>query len=353
MAVLDYHVGVLCPSLENCVISLLPEQYDFADIQLQPRVSLSDVASRAEINLEIDGAVPIIVANMDTIGTFEIAKILAPERLMVAILKDFSADEWKQALDEGGLDARLLIPTLGLRGLDEEIQRVRQIIVHAPQVRMVCLDVANGYLKSVAEAVRKIKDAFPDLLVCAGNVVGVDGLEHLARAGADVVKVGIGSGGVCITRKMTGIGRPQFSAIHNMAQAAQDIGVQLVSDGGMTDPGAAVKAFAAGASYVMAGSYFAGHEETGTRFHGMSSDRSRQDRGEGVAGYRASEGREVILAPKGSLGHTVRGLLGGLRSACTYLGVKSLTELREANLQAVVVRRQLNRIEGIAIEDHG
>lgn len=329
------------------------EKYDFGDILLLPRVGSRSIASRSEIDLSVDGAVPIIVANMDTIGTFHVARILAPYRLQVAILKHFTVEDWKHEVLSTGLDARLLIPTLGLRDLDSEIKRTRAILDLFPEIKMVCLDVANGYMPSVADAVRKIKDAVGNVKVCAGNVVEAEGLYHLARAGADVVKVGIGSGGVCLTRKMTGVGCPQFSAISDLAAVAASENVQLISDGGMTDPGAAAKAFAAGAHYVMAGSYFAGHEETGLLFHGMSSDRSRTTRGEVPAEYRTSEGREVILKSKGSLSHTVSALLGGLRSSCTYLGVDGLEDLRTSDVQAIVVRRQLNRIEGIDQEQHG
>lgn len=335
------------------MIVSMQEKYDFNDIQLLPRVGANPVQSRSDIDLRVNGAVPIIVANMDTIGTFDVARILTPFALQVAILKHFTADEWKRELDQGGLDARLLVPTLGLRDLEGEIARVRQITRSNPGIAMICLDVANGYLPVVSDAVKKIKDAIPDVKLCAGNVVEELGLWHLAEAGADVVKVGIGSGGVCLTRKMTGVGCPQFSAIQDLAPLAQQSNVELISDGGMTDPGAAAKAFAAGAHYVMAGSYFAGHEETGASFHGMSSDRSREQRGETPADYRTSEGREVILAPRGSLAHTVRALLGGLRSSCTYLGVSGLDELRTTAIRAVVVRRQLNRIEGISVEEHG
>lgn len=335
------------------IIDTPQEKYDFGDVLLLPNVGQQTVSSRADIDLEVDGAVPIIVANMDSIGTFDVARVLAPDRLQVAILKHFTQEDWKRQVDPETLDPRLLIPTLGLRDLDQEIIRTRAILSHFPQIQMVCLDVANGYLKTVAQAVSRIKDAVGHVKVCAGNVVDVAGLEHLAQAGADVIKIGIGSGGVCLTRKMTGVGCPQFSAIHDLGAAAASAGVRLVSDGGMTDPGAAVKAFAAGAHYVMAGSYFAGHEETGLLFHGMSSDRSRTERGEIPGAYRTSEGREVILKSKGSLGHTVTALLGGIRSACTYLGVTGLDDLRQAQIRAVVVRRQLNRIDGIDQEQHG
>ena len=345
------------------MIRSITEKLDFSDVLLQPRVAPHlSLASRSEVNIQVDGAVPIIVANMDSIGNFKVARLLSPYRMQVAILKDFTLDQWKEAIEnpykeEGDLEAiqldpRLLIPTLGLRDVEYEVKRVRSIIEAFPTINMVCLDVANGYLQTVADGVKRIKDALgSSVKVCAGNVVEAEGLIHLARAGADVVKVGIGSGGVCLTRKMTGVGCPQFSAVADIAHIAKELGVELVSDGGMVDPGDAVKAFVAGADYIMAGSYFAGHEETGNTFHGMSSDRSRTVRGEMVADYRTSEGREVVLAKKGSLGHTIRELLGGIRSACTYLGVANLEELKTTEIEVARVYRQLNRIQGVAEEN--
>lgn len=287
---------------------------------------------------------------MDSIGTFDVARVVCPMGLMVALLKEFTPDQWKAALEDGTVAPHRLIATVGLRTLDDDIARTRAILAAFPTVGMVCLDVANGYLHSAADAVKRLKDAFPDTPVCAGNIVEAEGLQHLARAGADVVKVGIGSGGVCLTRKMTGVGCPQFSAILDLAGPANDLGVRLVSDGGMTNPGDAMKAFAAGAAFVMAGSYFAGHDETGVYFHGMSSHRSRQTRDQGRESYRASEGREVVLAPRGSLAHTVQEFLGGLNSGCMYLGVRNLGDVRHAPLTANRVYQQLNRIEGIQNE---
>lgn len=344
------------------MIRSITEKLDFSDVLLLPRVASDlSLASRSEVNIQVDGAVPIIVANMDSIGNFHVARLLSPYRMQVAILKDFTLDQWKEAIDypiqlEGEaapiqLDPRLLIPTLGLRDVKTEVARAKSIIDTYPTIQMVCLDVANGYLQTVADGVKRIKDALgSSVKVCAGNVVEAEGLIHLANAGADVVKVGIGSGGVCLTRKMTGVGCPQFSAVADIAHIAKELGVELVSDGGMVDPGDAVKAFVAGADYVMAGSYFAGHEETGNRFHGMSSDRSRTVRGESVVDYRTSEGREVVLASKGSLGHTIRELLGGVRSACTYLGVDNLAALKTTEIEVARVYRQLNRIQGVSEE---
>ena len=327
-------------------------QLDFGDILLVPKVHSHRLSSRSEVDVvdPVMHTVPIIVANMDSIGTFEMAEHLKPFNLMVAMLKDFTVDDWEREVKIKNLQAKNLIPTLGTRDLSSEVTRLRKLFELFPDIPFVCLDVANGYLPVVADAVKNLKDALPDVKICAGNIVNEEGVYHLAQAGASIVKVGIGSGGVCLTRLKTGVGYPQFSAVQHAVRAARELKVQVISDGGITCVGDFAKAFAAGADMVMAGSFFAGHEETGPNFHGMSSDRSRTQRGEAVLDYRASEGRAVTLASKGSLPHTVRDLLGGLRSACTYLGVTSLSDLKFADLEAIEVNRQLNRIQNVASE---
>lgn len=338
------------------MITSITEKYDFSQILLTPRkFPTSDwlpppPKSRSEINLLVDDRIPIIVANMDYIGTFDVARIVCPAGLMVAILKEYTADDWKAALEDGVIAPHRLIPTMGLRDLDKELVRVKEITSAFPTIDIVCLDVANGYLHSVSDAVKKIKDTLPNIKVCAGNIVEAEGLIHLAEAGASIVKVGIGSGGVCLTRRMTGVGYPQFSAIHDIAGLARSLGVELISDGGMTNPGDAMKAFAAGASFVMAGSYFAGHDETGVHFHGMSSHGSRAKRNQPRESYRASEGREVVLTSRGPLMSTVQELLGGLNSSCMYLGCRNLGDVPKANITACLVSQQLNRINGVSSE---
>lgn len=338
-----------------CVITSISEKLDFSHIQLNPRVyrpgeGEKPPASRSEINLLVDDRIPVIAANMDHIGTFKVARIVCPMGLMVAILKEVTSEEYKRALDDGVIAPHRIVPTLGLRELEYGLARLSAIRSAFPTIDLVCLDVANGYLHSAADAVKRIKDVLPGVRLIAGNIVETEGLYHLAEAGADIVKVGIGSGGVCLTRKMTGVGCPQFSAIHDLRHAAAELGVQLVSDGGMTNPGDAMKAFAAGASFVMAGSYFAGHDETGVQFHGMSSHGSRTTRAQSRESYRASEGREVILAPRGPLAHTVQEFLGGLNSSCMYLGLRNLGDVPGAEITANRVYQQLNRIDGVSQE---
>jgi GMP reductase len=181
----------------------------------------------------------------------------------------------------------------------------------------------------------------------AGNVVTPEMTEELILAGVDIVKVGIGPGSVCTTRKMTGIGYPQLSAVIECADAAHGLKGHIIADGGCTVPGDVVKAFAAGADFVMLGGMLAGHKEGGAspmstnQFYGMSSDTAMDLHNGGVANYRASEGKTVEIPYRGEVSRTMKEILGGLRSACTYVGA---SELKELSKRATFIRvtQQLN-----------
>jgi GMP reductase len=329
------------------------EKLDFSDVLLVPQKGSGNApASREGVSLIINGHVPIIVANMDSIGTFEMASHLKEAKMLVALLKDYTVEQWLEAVKEYNLDPSLLIPTIGVRGFDNELEKIKGLYSNFNNIPFVSMDVPNAYLGSVCDAVKKFKEKLPNVKLSVGNVVTPEGVKILADSGADMIKLGIGSGGVCLTRKMTGAGYPQFSAILDCVEQAKVSGVKLISDGGITCAGDMVKAFAGGAAYVMAGSYFAGHEETGLVFHGMSSHRSRTERGEQIVDYRASEGREVLLKNKGSIQKTIRELLGGIRSGCTLVGMGSLEELMTHDIPIVRVRRQINPIEGVAVHQH-
>ena len=167
-------------------------------------------------------------------------------------------------------------------------------------------------------------------MIIAGNVVTCRNDRTILLAGADIIKVGIGPGSVCTTRKQTGVGFPQLSAVLECADAAHGIGGHIISDGGCTVPGDFSKAFGAGADFVMAGGYFAGHTESGgdlieedgkkfKLFYGMSSDTAMNKHSGGVANYRSSEGKTVKIPYKGSVKDTLLDLLGGIRSTLTYV----------------------------------
>ena len=185
---------------------------------------------------------------------------------------------------------------------------------------------------------KSTRDRYPQHVVMAGNVVTGEMVEELLLAGADVIKVGIGPGSVCTTRVKTGVGYPQLSAIVECADAAHGLGGHIISDGGCSSPGDVAKAFGGGADFVMMGGMFAGHDESGGElveregrryklFYGMSSETAMQQYANGVAEYRASEGKTVEVPYRGSVADTVRDVLGGIRSTCTYVGARRLKEL--------------------------
>jgi GMP reductase len=211
----------------------------------------------------------------------------------------------------------------------------------------VCIDVANGYTQSFVDFIKEFRQWYPDVVLMAGNVVTPEMTEELILAGVDIVKVGIGPGSVCTTRKKTGVGYPQLSAVIECADAAHGLQGHIIADGGCSVPGDVVKAFAAGADFVMLGGMLAGHKEGGAspfgenKFYGMSSDTAMDLHNGGVANYRASEGKTVEIPYRGEVKHTMQDILGGLRSACTYVGA---SELKELSKRATFVRvtQQLN-----------
>jgi GMP reductase len=223
-------------------------------------------------------------------------------------------------------------------------------------IEYVCIDVANGYTEGFINFVKKMRGAFPHVTIMAGNVVTGDITEELILAGADIVKVGIGPGSVCTTRKMTGIGYPQLSAVLECADAAHGLGGQICADGGCVVPGDLAKAFGAGADFVMLGGMLAGHDECAgdvierdgkklKRFYGMSSSVAMEKYSGGVAQYRASEGKEVLLDYRGPVDGTLQDILGGVRSACTYVGAHKLKELTKRTT-FIRVTQQLNEVFG-------
>ena len=206
---------------------------------------------------------------------------------------------------------------------------------------MFCIDVANGYMEKLVDTVKWVREQYPHMIIIAGNVVTPGMTSELILAGADIVKIGIGSGAACATRLKTGVGYPQFSAIVECANAAHGVGGHIISDGGCVHPGDIAKAFGAGADFVMLGSMLAGHEENGTRFYGMSSETANEQHAGGLKDYRAAEGWELELPDKGPLSNTIQDILGGLRSACAYTGSKSLKDLPKCST-FIVCNRQAN-----------
>ncbi len=335
---------------------------DFKDVLIRPKRSTLTSRSQVDITREIKfrwspehfHAIPVIAANMDTTGTFAMARVLGSHKMMTALHKHYSAQEYIDFFTalENKSDA---FYSLGIG--DAEYEQFRAVMQTAPgAVRYVCIDVANGYTEAFVSFVKKMRENFPDIVIMAGNVVTGDMTEELILAGADIVKVGIGPGSVCTTRKMTGVGYPQLSAVIECADAAHGLGGRICSDGGCTQPGDIAKAFGGGADFVMLGGMFAGHNESGGEvvekdgrrmraFYGMSSKAAMDKYSGGVAKYRAAEGKIVYIPDRGPVENTCQDILGGVRSACTYVGARKLKELT-MRTTFVRVTQQLNEIFG-------
>ena len=226
------------------------------------------------------------------------------------------------------------------------------------QITSVCVDVANGYTNAFISFIQKLRNKFPDITIMAGNVVTGEMTEQLILDGVDIVKVGIGPGSVCTTRRMAGVGFPQLSAIIECADAAHGLKGFICADGGCTSPGDIAKAFGAGSDFVMLGGMLAGHDECGSdiveingvkkmRFYGMSSREAMNKYSGGVAAHRAAEGKEVLLDYRGPVENTLQDVLGGVRSACTYVGAHTLKELSKRTT-FIRVTQQLNEVFGKA-----
>jgi len=333
---------------------------DFKDVLLRPKRSTlrsrADVDLYREITFKNSGAtysgVPVIASNMDTVGTFEMAKTLAKHGCFTCIHKFYSVEDWKLFAEENPEAVKHVAASSGTGQGDFE--RLKAILENVPQVAFVCLDVANGYSEHFVMYVRKVRKEFPKVTIMAGNVVTGEMVEELILSGADIIKVGIGPGSVCTTRKKTGVGYPQLSAVLECADAAHGLGGHIISDGGCTCPGDVAKAFGAGADFVMMGGMLAGHDQSGGEvmekngrkvklFYGMSSATAMEKHVGGVAEYRASEGKTVEVPYRGDVNATMLDVLGGLRSACTYVGAGKLKEMSKRTT-FIRVTQQLNEV---------
>jgi GMP reductase len=220
----------------------------------------------------------------------------------------------------------------------------------------IVIDVANGYMNAFYDFISRVRENIPTAFIMAGTVVTPEAVERAIVAGADLARVGIGTGAVCTTRRVAGVGYPQFSALMECVPAAEAVGGGVQSDGGCVFPGDFSKALAVGAKMVMAGSIFAGHDESEQEirdgkvtFYGMSSHAAQRKHNQ-VKNYRASEGRVVQIPYKGLVEHTVIDILGGIRSTCAYIGALNISEMPD-KAYFIQVNNQLNRsLEGYTIK---
>jgi GMP reductase len=317
---------------------MLAQKLNFSDVLLVPRKS-SNLRSRSEVTLRRKfnfknsnrqwSGVPIVSSNMDTTGTAKMYRPLHSKEMITCFNKHI--ERYPMKLDPNGF---MYSSGTNVKKLQKDIQKLRP--------KFVCFDVANGYMTKFHSILRWFRAQYPDITICAGNIVTPEMTEfYIKECGVDIVKIGIGSGSVCTTRTKTGIGYPQLSCVMECAKVAHKNGGYIMSDGGIKTPGDVSKAFAAGSDFVMLGSMLAGHDESGgdisygptgqkfVSFYGMSSQKANNKYAGGTKGYRSAEGREIKLEYKGPVEETLNDILGGVRSTCTYLNCEKLEQIPE------------------------
>jgi GMP reductase len=327
---------------------------DFKDVLIRPK--RSTLGSRNAVDVDRTfrflhtgeewSGFPLIAANMDVTGTMAMARALGKRGALTALHKHYPEGELAKFF--AGEDGVHAFYSLGAAEADRaKLAAVRK----RAQPRLICIDVANGYAEKFLGIVKQVRDENPQSVIMAGNVVTGDMTEALILAGADIVKIGIGPGSVCTTRRVTGVGYPQLSAIIECADAAHGLKGQVCADGGCTSPGDVAKAYGAGADFVMLGGMLAGHDEcdgdiryemrdgkkvaVGMQFYGMSSETAMKRYSGGVAHYRASEGKTVETPYRGPVDATMAEIMGGVRSMMTYIGA---TQLKEVSKRTTFVR---------------
>ncbi|MDC0141068.1 GMP reductase [Pelagibacteraceae bacterium] len=334
---------------------------DYSDVLFRPK--RSTLKSRSEVDLNrkykfkyskfIWEGVPIIASNMDGVGEVDIAKKLSSFKMMTALTKQHGDKHIRDIQKTSSIHNYV---ALSCGTSKDSYTRLNNVLKKNPKFKFICIDVANGYSENFSKFVNQVRKKHPTKTIIAGNVVTADMTQELVLSGADIVKVGIGPGSVCTTRIQTGVGYPQLSAVLECADAAHGLGAHIIADGGCTSPGDVAKGFGAGADFVMLGGMLAGHKEGGGKvikdneksyieFYGSSSEEANEKHYGGLADYRSSEGKKVRIEYRSSLEKTVKDILGGIRSSCTYVGAPTLKQLSKCTT-FVRVNNQYNDVFG-------
>lgn len=335
---------------------------DFTDVLISPRAG--SLNSRKDVSLSRTFAFPrasrtwtvfpLIASNMDATGTVAMARALSRVEASGCLSKFIDTDKLVKFFGE--TDSCHSFFSMGIT--DDERQRLKAVSNRVPITR-ISIEVANGYIKALPRFIAEVRRDLPNAIILAGSVCTPEGTLKLLEAGADIARVGIGSGSVCITRRVTGVGYPQLSAAIECSQAAHEVGGFVCSDGGCTVPGDICKAFCAGADFVMLGGMLAGHDESEGRvtyknsggkktavsmeFYGMASDVAQKKHYGGKPTYGAAEGKRVSVPYRGPVANTLSDILGGLRSMMTYIDAADMATI-SANAKFVRVSRQLNNV---------
>ena len=367
-------------------------QLDYCDVMIKPKRSTLNSRSEPDIYRQYRFKYPnsflyeqntiygngLMVANMATTGTFAMAEVMAKNLMFTCLHKHYSFEELKEFLEKhkdvivderyDGKDLMFLDYVFVSTGIkDGDYEKICKVL-DLGLCKNLCIDIANGYIPKLLDFVKKIRKQYPRLVIMVGNVVTGDMVQDLILNGADIVKIGIGPGANCTTRKETGCGRPQLSAVIECAEAAHAVDGMICADGGITCVGDINKAYGAGADFVMVGSLVAGSDEAdgdviekcyrtneyewedanacndlnyvlpdpikpiyeNKKFklaYGMSSKFAQDKHWNGMAKYRTSEGIVTLKPYTGPVQDTIDEYLGGLRSCMTYISARRLKDI--------------------------
>lgn len=314
---------------------------DFDDVLIKPKRSTLDTRKDVDLirkyhflNSETNWeGIPLIAANLDTTGTFQMARTFIKIDAMTALHRYYDPKKVVEFYQDERKLWRFFV-TVGTTVSDSSLQIYKDCL---PEDLFICLDAANGYTFSFVESLKRIRAKFPRATIMAGNVATTEQTQELLIAGADIIKIGIGPGSVCTTRLKTGVGVPQLSAISECADVAHGLDGHICADGGCRSAGDICKAFGAGADFVMIGGLIAGTNECdGTwiekngkkffRYYGMASNEAMNKYNGGASDYRAAEGKVVEIPAKGPVDDVIKDILGGLRGACSLSGARRLKD---------------------------
>ena len=326
---------------------------DFSDVLIEPCES-EITLTRKSVDIEIEWldttATPVIVSNMLSTGTYKIANILTPERIFTFIHKEYTVEQHINELEKMK-DRRFIAITSGVRLQDRE--KTIEVISKFPDIGIINVDIANVYanIQGMIDTIKIYREKFPNIQICAGNVATASPIQKFVKAGATLIKVGVGSGAACRTRSEVGTGVPQLSAIMDCYTEAQKYGAGIISDGGCVTAGDVCKAIGAGAKMVMVAGMVSKSEECDNiveidgkkyvNFYGLGSTTMYNRTNPTEQEYRPNEGRDLLIPCKGSIKSILKQIQGGLRSVCTYVGAENINQLYKRTT-FVRVNNQIN-----------
>lgn len=357
----------------------------FDDYILVPKPST--VNSRLEVNLTVSyvtkyskqllEGIPIFCANMSAVAGTEMGISLANSSMFTCLHKFVYGRDIINMYKTYPFTRNYVFTTVGIKSEDfDKFEAINSELYDdiGAYIKLLCIDVANGYISKFLDTIEYYRECYPDTVIMAGNVCTAEGCERVIKAGADIVKVNIGTGAQCDTSHKAAVGRNSMKAILDCVPVCNNKGALLVSDGGYSTTAKIAKGLACGAHGIMCGTLFAGYDENcgefitdirdmtfkeafgrglvlseaefenrkaagykfhhktihGMRLYGMSSKYANDRFCGGLKDYRTSEGKETIVSYKGPVKNIIQDIKGSLASTCTYLGIKDLKDISHA-----------------------